>query len=89
MAALGFALLAALSTARAQEDSDFSAQGEPVDAARGVVVVQGRYQIVVSKWLRADTFLLDTQTGTVWKQTQDTGSGTVGWALMPRDEPKP
>ena len=49
-------------------------------------VTQGRYQVVFSPWMRADTFLLDTQTGRMWKPVQYTdleGEPTV-WQYVER-----
>ncbi len=46
----------------------------------------GRYQIVFSPHSAQSTFLLDTQTGTVWQETEFTflkGEPTV-WNLTPR-----
>lgn len=46
----------------------------------------GRYQIVINTSIRADTFLLDTQTGRVWQLTQYSflkGNPTA-WAYMDR-----
>lgn len=49
-----------------------------------------RYQIVVSPHLRADTFLLDTQTGRVWRQTTFsnlTDQPTVWEEMLREDNP--
>jgi hypothetical protein len=42
-----------------------------------------RYQIVFNPNVRADTFLLDTQTGRVWQSALDTGSGASWWRPIP------
>lgn len=56
----------------------------PRESAAGGAV--GRYQIVISPHVRADTFLLDTATGRVWINTQFSdlkGEPTV-WQVMDR-----
>ena len=47
---------------------------------------QGRYQIVFSQHVRADTFLLDTQTGKVWTHTSYPflEGDPDAWAVQPR-----
>ena len=42
-----------------------TAQLDPISAP-------GRYQIVINPTVRADTFLLDSETGRVWQMTQYT-----------------
>lgn len=46
----------------------------------------GRYQIVISPFTERDTYLLDTETGTVWQlQPFDSLNGDpLVWNLMPR-----
>ena len=46
----------------------------------------GRYTIIISPNVRADTFLLDTQTGRVWKPVQvtDVVGEPVIWKVMDR-----
>ncbi len=46
----------------------------------------GRYQIVFSPHARADSFLLDTQTGTVWQFTKYTNLANepMAWVVVPR-----
>jgi hypothetical protein len=56
--------------------------------ARPAVASQsfGRYQIVINPQVRADTFLLDTETGRIWMPTQYTdtvGEPTV-WKVQDR-----
>ena len=49
-------------------------------------IALGRYQIVINPNVKADTFLLDTQTGMVWVHAEITdleGNPTV-WKLMDR-----
>lgn len=48
----------------------FGAQQSPEIPARAVRAPVGRYQIVFSPNVRADTFLLDTQKGRVWQMTK-------------------
>jgi hypothetical protein len=46
----------------------------------------GRYQITINPGVRADTFLLDTVTGKVWRMTQynDLNGNPVVWESMDR-----
>jgi hypothetical protein len=46
----------------------------------------GRYVILFSPHVRADTFLLDTQTGRVWVQSQysDLNQSPTAWSPMER-----
>ena len=37
----------------------------------------GRYQLVINPNVRADTFLLDTQTGRIWMPTEYTNLGPI------------
>ena len=43
----------------------------------------GRYQIYFSPILREDTFMIDTNTGDIWKQVKDKVGGSV-WEIMRR-----
>jgi hypothetical protein len=55
-------------------------------AASNATSLPGRYQIVFNPNVRADTFLLDTQTGKIWHFVQYTdvvGEPRV-WEFMPR-----
>jgi hypothetical protein len=47
---------------------------------------QGRYQIVFSPHLRADTYLLDTETGRVWQPIVHTSlqGDPIAWDLRDR-----
>ena len=51
-------------------------------AAEEAAPVPGRYQIVFSPLVRADTFMIDTATGTVW-QSANVGTSNA-WVLMQR-----
>ena len=59
-------------------------QERPVE--RPIVSAPGRYQIVINPNVRADTWLLDTETGRVWTHSAVSdvkGSPTV-WMIEPR-----
>jgi hypothetical protein len=58
----------------------------PTSPAADTTPCPGRYQIVFNPNVRADTFLLDTQTGRVWRPVAFTdleGDPDV-WKFMPR-----
>ena len=58
----------------------------PQAATRSGATAEGRFQIVMRDGVRADTFLLDTQEGRVWRLTQLTdidGQPSV-WLPMER-----
>lgn len=77
----GILLLSALSLVTFEGSARADEQQRPVARA-----VDGRYQIVVNPSVRADTFLLDTQTGRVWRLTRYTnlkGNPEV-WLYMDR-----
>lgn len=44
----------------------------------------GRFQIYYSPIVRADTFLLDTQTGKVWQMVKDKDDNSL-WQLMKKE----
>ena len=63
--------------------------GRPANDRSGSII-EGRFQIVMRDGVRADTFLLDTQEGTVWQLTTITeieGQPTV-WLFMERIDSK-
>lgn len=47
-----------------------------------------RYQIVMNPNMRADTFLLDTQTGRIWEKVvyENKPDEPHVWAIMPRQD---
>lgn len=55
-------------------------------AIAGEAQQQGRYQIVFGQHMRADTFLIDTQTGKIWQKVQyeDMENEPVVWNIMDR-----
>lgn len=55
-------------------------------ATAGEAQQQGRYQIVINPAMRADTFLIDTQTGRIWQKVQyeDMENEPVVWNIMDR-----
>jgi len=46
----------------------------------------GRYQIFMHPVIRADEYLLDTQTGRTWQMTQESKEKYIFWHEIPRDE---
>ncbi|NTU54512.1 MAG: hypothetical protein HGA97_12645 [Chlorobiaceae bacterium] len=83
IALLATTVLVAALAAQAQD------AGRPASDRRGTST-DGRFQIVMRDGVRADTFLLDTQEGKVWQQTQITdveGQPTV-WMFMERIDSK-
>lgn len=50
------------------------------------ITIQGRYQIVFRDAVRADTFLLDTETGRTWTRSQfaELKDSPVAWLLDDR-----
>ena len=77
-----FALLVILATLPGCEK--FSAQQSPESPVRIVRPPVGRFLIVFSPIVRADTFLLDTQKGRVWQMTKfsDLPSEPTAWNEM-------
>jgi hypothetical protein len=67
-----------LSWIRAEQPSAIVQNGPPT----------GRYQIVFSPHVRADTFLLDSQTGRIWMQVKMTAfeNDPIAWELQDRIE---
>ena len=46
-------------------------QENPYMAAPSSTAMQGRFTIIINPSVRADTFLLDTASGSVWQQQAD------------------
>jgi len=46
----------------------------------------GRYQIFMHPVMRADEYLLDTQTDRTWQMTQESKEKYMFWHEIPRDE---
>jgi hypothetical protein len=71
---IGLAYMSALSAIAQESRSDLFSQ-QP-----------GRYQIVFNSQVRADTFMIDTATGTVWQMVKftDLTDGPTVWQIMKR-----
>ena len=76
------AVLCAFAAASGPVYKSFAAKRTRNDARQEA----GRYQIVMRKDIRADTYLLDTATGRVWQHVQfvQLEGGPVAWRFMPR-----
>ena len=67
-------VIASVTTVFAQEPPRVVTQSTP----------QGRFQIVFSPFVRADTYLLDTQTGRIWQQVKWSEGESSVWHPMTR-----
>jgi hypothetical protein len=89
-AAAAVALLVATTILMAQATTPSKPQTNPKPGVPTQTVIPpspvGRYQIVFNPNVRADTFLLDTQTGQTWVQTQisDAAGAPTIWLFRER-----
>jgi hypothetical protein len=84
-------LLVATTILMAQVTAPSKPQAIPKPQIAAPTTSVGRYQIVFNPNVRADTYLLDTQTGQTWVQTQITdvaGSPTI-WLYRERVDSDP